>query len=87
MAHDIAGGRKHLNFLEWDNYSLERKWRKMDEPLEEIQQGEIPLWADILMHRDTILSTEEVGMLRKEIKMQYGPRKAHEKQEEEHHDG
>jgi hypothetical protein len=87
VAHDIADGRKHLNFSEWDSYSPERRRRKMGESLEEIQQGEMPMWIYTLTHGDATLSAREVAVLRSGIEAQYGPLKVHEKQEEdEHHD-
>lgn len=90
VAHDIADGREHLNFSEWDRYSDQKKKHKLKESLDEIQGGEMPMWVYTLTHADAKFSAQEVALLREDIVARYGPldegRGGHEEGESDHDD-
>ncbi len=48
-AH-IKDGKKHLNFSEWESYATKKKDHKIEELIEEIQEGEMPLKSYRITH-------------------------------------
>ncbi len=58
-AH-VKDGKKHLNFSDWNTYSLKRKEHKMDELHEEVSEKEMPLNSYTWTHADANLSQEEI---------------------------
>jgi hypothetical protein len=72
VAHDIKDGREELNFSEWDSYSEGRKHHKLAESIEEMEEGEMPMWVYTLTHPEAELSPEQIAMLRSEIRARYG---------------
>ncbi|MBL7901466.1 MAG: heme-binding domain-containing protein [Bacteroidia bacterium] len=63
IKHHIKEGRKHLNFSEWGNYTAKKADHKLEECVEMIQEGEMPMSSYTLIHRETKLSEEESLML------------------------
>ena len=55
----IEEGRRELNFSDWLSYSLKRKLRKLNEVVEEVEKGEMPLKEYVLLHPGSDLSEEE----------------------------
>ena len=43
MADHVKDGKKHLNFSDWKNYSVKKKDHKLEEVIEMIGEGEMPL--------------------------------------------
>lgn len=56
MAHDVAEGRRELNFSLWGNYDERRKARKLKEIAEQVDDGEMPLWYYVVIHPEAQLS-------------------------------
>ena len=56
LQHHIQEGREHLNFSEWGNYSEKRQQHKLDECIEEVEEGEMPLSTYTVMHKNAALS-------------------------------
>ncbi|MDP1801986.1 MAG: heme-binding domain-containing protein [Bacteroidota bacterium] len=56
IKHHINEGSHHLNFSEWGNYSQKKKDHKLDECIEMVEEGEMPLSSYTLMHKDAKLS-------------------------------
>ncbi|MCB0126541.1 MAG: heme-binding domain-containing protein, partial [Caldilineaceae bacterium] len=54
VADHVAEGREHLNFSEWD-----RANEGLEEILETINKGEMPLSDYLLMHPEAKLTAEE----------------------------
>jgi hypothetical protein len=52
----IDEGRKELNFSEWGNYSDRRKDHKMEEMVELVEEGEMPLQSYTIAHSNARLS-------------------------------
>lgn len=59
----IEDARKHLNLSEWGNYSAEKKAHKGEEGVEEIEEGEMPLFSYQIAHSEARLSQEEQELL------------------------
>ncbi|MDP5062733.1 MAG: heme-binding domain-containing protein, partial [Maribacter sp.] len=59
----IKEGKKHLNFSEWQGYSLRKKDRLLEEIEEEVVDGNMPLNQYTFLHNDTELTPNEVNKL------------------------
>ena len=59
IAHHIDEGREHLNFSEWATYSAKRKAHKMEELIEEVDEGEMPLDSYTWVHGEARLTIEQ----------------------------
>ena len=64
VADHVEEGREELNFSNWDSFSAKKKAHIADESLEEIEDGEMPLWDYELAHGDAKLSPEDVTVLK-----------------------
>jgi len=56
VSKDTRKGRKHLNFSEWEDYSMEDKLEVLDEISEEVGEGEMPMKIYPIAHPDAKLS-------------------------------
>lgn len=63
IKHHINEGREHLNFSEWGFYSAEKADHKLEECVEMIQEGEMPMSSYTLIHKEAQLSEEQRLML------------------------
>ena len=63
LADHVTEGKEHLNFSEWENYSLTKKDHLLEEIEDEISSGNMPLSQYTLIHADTKLSVSEVTEL------------------------
>ena len=54
LGGHVEDGRRQLNFSEWD-----RPNEDLDEVIEMIREGEMPLWDYALVHSDAHLTAEE----------------------------
>ncbi len=59
LSHDVAEGRRELNFSQWADYSLKRQDRKLTEVCEQVQRGEMPVWYYKPMHPQANLSEQD----------------------------
>jgi hypothetical protein len=64
VAHDVHEARKHLNFSTWNQYNPKRQARKLNATSEEVDEGEMPLWYYLAVHRDAALSDADRALLR-----------------------
>jgi hypothetical protein len=60
---DVEGGRKHLNFSTWSEYSVIRKERCLSEIANQVQDGGMPMSIYTFMHRDAKLSKGDVDAI------------------------
>lgn len=65
VARDVRKGREELNFSTWDRYTTKQQVEKLKESWEEVEEGEMPLWFYLPVHRDAVLSAEDRAVLRK----------------------
>ncbi len=56
LEKDVNEGRDELNFSEWKKYDDKKMKKKIKEIWEEVEEGEMPQWYYIIMHRDASLS-------------------------------
>lgn len=55
----VKDGKKHLNFNEFDGYRIARQYKKLEECIEEVKDGEMPLTSFTIIHKDAKLSDDE----------------------------
>jgi len=56
----IIHGKKHFNMSEWNSYSVKKKSKKMDELIEEIEEGEMPLNSYTWIHGSITKEEKEI---------------------------
>lgn len=59
MEKHIKDGKKHLNYDEYTSRPLRYQYHKMEETIEMIKEGEMPLNSYTWTHKDAKLSEEE----------------------------
>lgn len=64
MASHISDAKEELNFSEWETYSPKKKKHKLEEIIEETEEGEMPLRSYLWTHREARLSKEQVNQLK-----------------------
>jgi hypothetical protein len=64
VANDVNGGRKHLNFSEWGSYDSGDQEKLLKEILEEVGEGEMPLWYYSLAHPESKLGPDDLNRLK-----------------------
>lgn len=63
IKHHIDDGKKHLNFSEWGSYSEKKADHKLDECVEEVEEGKMPLSSYTITHGDADLTKEQKKLL------------------------
>lgn len=63
LADHVKHGTKHLNFSEWGTYSPKRKDHKLEECIEMVEEGEMPLDSYTWTHGDAKLTQAEIEEL------------------------
>ncbi|MEP3209635.1 MAG: heme-binding domain-containing protein [Maribacter sp.] len=59
LAGHIKDGKKHLNFSEWESYATKKKDHKLDELIEMVEVGEMPLKEYTWTHKEAKLTAEQ----------------------------
>lgn len=59
VSQDIRMGREHLNFSEWESLSKLDKAEVLDDLVEEVEEGEMPLKKYVFLHPRARLSDED----------------------------
>lgn len=59
LNNHIAEGKAHLNFDEYTNRPLRFQYHKMEEIIEQVKEGEMPLNSYTWIHKDAILTDAE----------------------------
>ena len=55
----IEHGKGHLNFSEWGTYNKKKKDHKLEELIEEVEKGEMPLQSYTWVHGDARLTSAQ----------------------------
>ncbi len=63
LTNHVQEGRRELNFSEWGSFSNQKKRRKLKEICEQVESREMPLPSYLLIHREAILSDNDVKIL------------------------
>lgn len=56
IKHHIKEGREHLNFSDWGTYSEKRRNHKLEECIEMVEEGEMPMTSYTWMHKEAKLT-------------------------------
>ena len=64
VSADVEDGRKRVNFSEWDKYDDEKRAKKLDAIIEEVEEGEMPLSKYTLMHPDAKMDETKIKVLK-----------------------
>lgn len=59
LKDHINEGREELNFSEWGTFTDKRKTKKLEEVVEEIEEGEMPMKPYLITHSDAQLTVEQ----------------------------
>lgn len=59
LANHVKDGKKHLNFSDWGNYTDKKKDHKLEEIIEMIEAGEMPLKEYTWTHETAKLTKEQ----------------------------
>lgn len=59
LARHVRDGKEHLNFSEFGRYTPKRAARKLEQSIESIDDGTMPLKSYTLVHRDARFSAEQ----------------------------
>ena len=68
--------REDLNFTEWDQYKEKEKRKLLQEIVEEVEEGEMPLKEYIWLHPEARLSVTEVARIRRWVEKHERKRRA-----------
>lgn len=60
IAKDTREGREELNFSDWAELSKRKKIKFLNEIAEELEEKKMPLQIYTVIHKDAILSDEEI---------------------------
>ena len=63
LSGHINDGKKHLNYDEYTHKSLRYQYHKMEETIEMIKEGEMPLNSYTWVHKGAKLTEDEKGKL------------------------
>jgi hypothetical protein len=63
LQHHVNEGKSELNFDEFGSYRLRRQYHKLEEIIEQVKKGEMPLSSYTLIHGDAKLSAAQQVML------------------------
>lgn len=55
----VVDGKKQINFSEYGTYKLRKQFHKIEEVIDEVKAGEMPLNSYTWVHRNAQLSAEE----------------------------
>jgi len=59
LDNHVNDGKRHLNFNEFNSYRIARQYKKLDECIEEVKDGEMPLESYTWVHTNAKLSDTE----------------------------
>src|SRR5262249_18911584 len=59
LTNHIKEGKAHLNFDEYTNQNLRRQYHKLEETIDEVKEGGMPLNSYLWIHKDAKLTDDE----------------------------
>ena len=60
LADHVDHGKGHLNFSAWESYETDKKDHKLEEVIEEVKKGKMPLKEYKWTHADARLTEEQI---------------------------
>jgi len=64
VTHDVNHAREHFNFSEWDKYTEKDKAHILEEVIEEVEAGEMPLWFYLPLHSEAKILENDLATLK-----------------------
>lgn len=64
VAHDVHEGRQVLNFSTWNRYTPREQSALIRASVDQVEQGEMPLWFYLPLHGDAKLSEADKATLK-----------------------
>ncbi len=64
IVQDTDHGRRRLNFSDWASYDPDKRSSKAGSALDEIHEGNMPPAKYLWMHRDAVLTPQELKALK-----------------------
>ncbi len=55
----VVDGKRHMNFNEFNKYRIAKQYKKLEECIDEVKEGEMPLESYTMIHKNAILTEEE----------------------------
>jgi len=55
----VVDGKRHMNFNEFNKYRIAKQYKKLEECIDEVKDGEMPLESYTLIHKNAILTEAE----------------------------
>src|SRR3954451_19246483 len=59
LNNHIEEGKDELNFNEFAAYRIGRQYKKLEEVIDQVKEGEMPIWSYKLIHTNANLTDEE----------------------------
>lgn len=59
LDNHVNDGKRHMNFNEFNAYRIARQYKKLDECIEQVKEGEMPLESYTLIHTNAKLTDAE----------------------------
>jgi len=59
VADDVASGRRHLNFSEWEKYPKSKRVLKLGQIYEQVSKGDMPIQKYLYIHADARLTAAD----------------------------
>ena len=64
VSADVKNARKRVNFSEWDKYDDEKRAKKLNAIIEDVEEGEMPLSKYTLIHPDAKMDQVKIKILK-----------------------
>lgn len=59
LSNHVKDGKRHLNFDEFSGYRVAKQYKTLEECIEQVKQGEMPLESYTWIHKSAILTETE----------------------------
>lgn len=63
LAHHVDEGKHEINFNEFASYRIGKQNHKLEEVIEQVKEGEMPLSSYTLIHKEARLTEDEKSIL------------------------
>ena len=63
LQHHVEEGREHLNFSQWGDYDDKKAEHKLDECIEMLEEGKMPMNSYTWTHEEAVLTDKEKELL------------------------
>lgn len=64
VVNHVVEGREHFNFSEWTTYSSKKQADLLEECVEEIEKGKMPLKPYLLTHSDAKMTANNIQLIK-----------------------